>query len=184
MIQPLLTVVTGRPASGKTTLSQILSKELKCPLLSRDQLKEGYVNSFQSHHKDLPATALQDIYTAFFQAIELFLANKISLVAEAAFQDKLWRPKLEPLIHLADIRIIICEIAPELARSRFTTRMAADPGREKFHGDSAELARQPDDSLIAAYKAPELPVPTLKVDTSADYDPGLDTILKFVLGNR
>jgi len=45
MIKPLLIVVTGRPASGKTTLSRILSAEIKCPLLSRDEFKEGYINT-------------------------------------------------------------------------------------------------------------------------------------------
>lgn len=184
MTKPLLIVVTGRPASGKTTLSHILSKEIKCPLLSRDQLKEGYLNSHRSHHNDLSPTALQDVYKAFFQTIELLLSHKISLVAEAAFQDKLWQPALNPLIQLAEIRIIVCEIAPDLAWTRFTSRLAADPGREKFHGDSAELSQHPDKSLISIYQAPNLPVPTLTVDTTDQYTPDIGTITKFILQNR
>jgi predicted kinase len=109
MAKPLLIVVTGRPASGKTTLSRILAREIKCPLLSRDEFKEGYINSFQSHHNDLAATAAMDIYDTFFQTIELLLSKKISLVAEAAFQHKLWHPKLIPLANTADIRIIVCD---------------------------------------------------------------------------
>jgi len=180
MAKPLLIVVTGRPASGKTTLSRILSTEIKCPLVSRDEFKEGYINTFQSHHNDLPSTATQDIYAVFFQTIELMLSNNISLVAEAAFQHKLWHPKLRSLANIADIRIVICDIAPALARSRFIDRMSSDAGREKFHGDEAELLQQPDDSLITSYKAPDLPFPTLKVDTTEDYRPDIGRIVEFI----
>lgn len=48
--KPLLIVITGRPASGKTTLAHVLSKEVKFPLLSRDELKEGYINATGVHH--------------------------------------------------------------------------------------------------------------------------------------
>jgi len=180
MANPLLIVVTGRPASGKTTLSQILSEEIKCPLLSRDRFKEGYINTFLSQHKDLPARTDQDIYEAFFQTIELLLSKNISLVAEAAFQHKLWHPKLMPLMDKADIRMVICDIAPELARSRFIARIAADAGRERFHGDGAELIQHPDESLIDSYNAPDIPVPILRVDTTKDYNPAIATILEFI----
>ena len=184
MTKPLLIVVTGRPASGKTTLSQILSEEIKCPLLSRDRFKEGYINTFQSHPNELPALVDQDIYALFFQTIELLLSKNISLVAEAAFQHKLWHPKLMPLLGKADIRMVICDIAPELARRRFTARMAADAGRERFHGDGAELVQYPDDSLITSYKAPDLPVPTLGVDTTENYNPGITGIIEFIWKDR
>lgn len=184
MAKPLLIVVTGRPASGKTTLARILSAAIKCPLLSRDEFKEGYINTFQSQHKDLPATSSLDIYAAFSQTIELLLLKNISLVAEAAFQHKLWYPKLMPLLDRADIRIVLCDIAPELARNRFIDRMASDAGREKFHGDGAELLQHPDDSLIISYKAPDLPVPTLRVDTTKEYNPDITTILEFIRPDR
>jgi dephospho-CoA kinase len=45
MNKPLLIVITGRPSSGKTTLACIISKEIKCPVVSRDELKEGYINT-------------------------------------------------------------------------------------------------------------------------------------------
>lgn len=180
MNKPLLIVVTGRPASGKTTLSRILSQEIKCPLLSRDAFKEGYINTFQSHHNDLPASANQDLYAVFFQTVELLLSNNISLVAEAAFQHKLWYPRLTALANIADIRTVVCDIAPALARTRFIDRMTSDAGREKFHGDGAELLQNPDDSLITSYQAPDLPLPTLKVDTTENYNPDITGILEFI----
>ena len=179
-MRPLLMVVTGRPASGKTTLSRILSEQMKCPLIARDEMKEGYINTFRSSHKDIAATAAGEIYDAFFKTIELLLSNNISIVAEAAFQHKLWYPKLAPLMDKADIRIVICDIAPETAMKRFAERMAADPGREKFHGDSEEFLKDIDNSLINTYEAPHLPVPVLQVDTSDGYRPAVAEIIGFI----
>jgi len=178
-IKPLLIVVTGRPASGKTTLSRILSKEMRCPLLSRDEFKEGYVNTFRFSQAELPAEAAMDVYETFFQTAGLLLSRNISIVVEAAFQHKLWQPGLVPLMDLADIRMVICEIPPELAMQRFIHRMYEDANREKYHGDGDELARAADESLVISYHAPDMPVPTLRVDTTENYRPGLEEIVNF-----
>ena len=118
MTKPALTIVTGRPASGKTTLSRILSQEIRCPLLSRDEIKEGYLNTFQASHDSMDHALAMTIYETFFQTIEFLLSKNISLVAEAAFQHKLWQPKLTSYLDLATISIVVCEIPPELALTR------------------------------------------------------------------
>ena len=38
---PTLIVVTGRPGSGKTTLAHALAREIRCPAICRDEIKEG-----------------------------------------------------------------------------------------------------------------------------------------------
>ncbi len=43
--KPMLIVVTGRPGSGKTTLAHKLAREIWCPVISRDEIKEGLVNT-------------------------------------------------------------------------------------------------------------------------------------------
>jgi dephospho-CoA kinase len=57
MNKPLLVIITGRPASGKTTLSRLLSREIKCPLFSRDEFKEGFVNTVGAPHAELDDSA-------------------------------------------------------------------------------------------------------------------------------
>jgi predicted kinase len=39
-VLPLLVVVTGPPASGKTTIAERLSRELRLPLVAKDSIKE------------------------------------------------------------------------------------------------------------------------------------------------
>ena len=46
MEKPCLIVVTGMPGAGKTTFSRALGEALFLPVISRDQIKEGYVHTF------------------------------------------------------------------------------------------------------------------------------------------
>jgi adenylate kinase family enzyme len=57
MKKPYLLVVTGRPGSGKTTFAKELGSEISMPVISRDQIKEGYVHTFGKRHTELPEEA-------------------------------------------------------------------------------------------------------------------------------
>ena len=176
MKKPRLIVVTGRPASGKTTLAHLLAKEIRCPLLSRDEFKEGYINTVRPDRDSLPDAIGKNIYEVFFQAVDLLVSNHISIIIEAAFQHILWQPKLSNFFDNADVRIIICETDIETALKRFLKRASDDAGREKFHGDESTGLGE---LLIQSYEAPQLPVPTLYVDTMKDYVPDLSRIIRF-----
>ncbi|MEW2386061.1 hypothetical protein AB0873_28775 [Micromonospora sp. NPDC047707] len=65
----------------------------------------------------------------FFQVLELLLTAGVTTVAEAAFQHRLWRPHLRPLGGLADIRVVHCQIAAEMAWDRIQQKVS-DSGIE------------------------------------------------------
>lgn len=177
MNNPLLIVITGRPASGKTTLAHILSKEIRFPLLSRDELKEGYINSTGVHHNQSVNSVDWHIYETFFETIDLLISRGVSLIVEAAFQHKLWKPKLSDFLEKADVRIIVCEINPALAKIRFAKRLLNDPNRKKYHGD------KPGEKLISmieTYEQINIDTPILDVDTTSNYNPGIKKIISFI----
>jgi len=177
--QPSLIVVTGRPGSGKSTLATALARALRCPLISRDEIKEGFVNSAGKIDPPSDDAALH-AYEAFFDTLHLLLSRRIMLIAEAAFQHKRWAPKLEPLRKIARTRILICTVDPQLARSRHVQRGLADADRERFHPDAVmRAAREGREIPLEAYDPPRLDVPTLTVDTSDGYRPSLDTVVSF-----
>jgi predicted kinase len=181
-ITPLLIVVTGRPGAGKTTLAHTLARSIRCPALCRDEFKEGLVTTVHSSHAVLGTDANRRVYETFFEAVELLLANSITLVIEAAFQHTLWAPKLEPLVEMARIRLVICAIDPTVARARMIQRSVADVERERYHGDWAvQAARAGIEVPISSYEPPRLAVPTLTVDTADGYRPTLDQIVHFAL---
>lgn len=86
MNTPYLLIITGRPGSGKTTLAQHLSEELHLPLLSRDEIKEGYARTYGLGHDNLPPDTNLIVTELFFETIATWLEAGISLIVEAAFQ--------------------------------------------------------------------------------------------------
>lgn len=182
MKKPLLVVVTGCPGAGKTTLAHTLARKIGCPAICRDEIKEGFVNTTESSHESLGKNVNQDIYTTFFEILDFLLSRQITLVAEAAFQHKLWVLPLERLSQISRLKIIVCTVDPHLARTRFIQRGLSDPNRLRFHGDWGVRAAQEGIELpLGNYEPPLLPVPTLQVNTGDGYCPRLHDIELFLL---
>lgn len=181
MNKPLLIIVTGSPASGKTTLSHILSDKIKYPLISRDEIKESFINTLHTTHADMDKSVDWHVYHTFFETIEGFLTKKISIIAEAAFQDKLWRPRLSGLADKANIKIIVCKADTALLKTRFAQRLSANADREKYHGDrTLMLSEEKFAAMTDNYEPVHINEATLLVDTTRGYCPGIDAIISFI----
>jgi predicted kinase len=169
--RPTLTIISGRPGSGKTTLARVLAGELCCPLISRDDINEGIHRTYRHDVRHLAAQDKEHVaklaFDAFFRTIQLLLAADVSLLAEAAFQDHRWRVGLAPLLPLADVKLVQCAVAPAVARQRIRDRRMA-------------RREEPVDPPPRAYQPLSLPVPSLRVDTGDGYEPALAVILAFI----
>jgi predicted kinase len=173
---PTLIVVSGPAGSGKTTLAHAIASVVGCPAISRDEIKEGMVHAtygpdasgFMAHTGDeLTIRTLP----AFFGVLHLLVRSGVTTVAEAAFQDHVWRPRLDPLRELAKLRIVNCTVDADLALSRIQQRARDNPLR-RAHADRVPRP--------AAFTRISLDVPSLEVDTNDGYQPALDEILAFV----
>lgn len=172
MGRPTLIVVTGPAGSGKTTLAHELATTIGCPVVSRDAIKEGMV---LSHPGFVPATSdplTRRTYGVFFDTIALLLRAEVTLVAEAAFQHRLWSPGLETMADLASVTIIRCQVADETARRRQQHRLATQ-GIRAAHADAQHLAE------AGTFDQIHLAAPTLDVDTTDGWRPDLPAIIEF-----
>lgn len=172
---PTLIIVSGPGGSGKTTLTHRLSATLGCPALCRDEIKEGMV---ASHPGFVPATGdplTLRTYEVFFASIALLLRADVTLIAEAGFQHQVWWRGLEPLAGLALLKIIRCRLPDDIARTRALARLAAQPTRAA-HADAEHFATH------RTFDALHLDAPTLDVDTTDGWRPGLAEIAAFCRG--
>jgi predicted kinase len=177
---PTLVIVSGPAGSGKTTLAHAIASAVGCPAICRDEIKEGMVHATWGPAASGFVPRPGDELTArtlpvFFGVLELLIRARVTTVAEAAFQDHVWRPRLEPLLNQARVRIVNCVVDPDLALQRIRQRAQDNPLR-RAHADPGPERL----SVRPAFTRISLDVPSLEVDTADGYRPGLDQIVAFV----
>ncbi len=159
-------------------MAHALGRAVGWPVVSRDEIEQGMAYADPAcQPKPEDELALRTL-GVFFEVLGVLARAGVDTVAEAAFQDRLWRPGLEPLAALADLRFLHCVVDREIAVARITRRRRDEPLR-RVHSAPGE----PDRAALAArhdaFQRVRLDGPALDVDTTGAYRPGLDEIAAF-----
>ena len=176
---PALVVVSGPPGAGKTTLAHRVARAVGCPAICRDEIKEGMVHATPAFRPADSGTLSVRALPVFFGVLEYLLRAGVTTVAEAAFQDRLWRPGLEPLRGLARLRIVHCAVDGEVARMR-TWRRSLDSPLRRAHSDPCAAERVSGPAAPAVFDRVSVVAPWIEVDTTDGYRPGLPDIVAFI----
>jgi predicted kinase len=171
---PLVVAVSGPAGTGKTTLAHALAAALGCPAICRDEIKEGLVFGRADFEAAIDDEATRAASELFFDAVRLLVERGVSLVAEAAFQHRVWAPNLEPLQSLATIAVVQCHTDAATATARIAERASS----RRAHADHTVLARG--DAYFDEFRRLELDAPSITVDTTDGYRPGLADVATFV----
>ena len=186
MTKPKCVIVTGRPGAGKATLCKKLQPRLWMPLVSRDEIKEGYVNTFRVKHDELPTDTNAVATNFFFDVVNLYLENKVSIIIEAAFQHKVWDYRITRIAELSTPFMIVCNVNAETAADRHLQRGLNEPEREFYHGDNRVVVYRETGVMLPAgdYETPHIDIPTIQVSTAGEYSPGIDEIVQAIRSYR
>ncbi|MFC9966375.1 MULTISPECIES: AAA family ATPase [Nocardia] len=175
---PVLVVVSGPPGSGKSTLAHALATEIGVPAIIRDEIKQGMVLATPARDTDYDDLNIPVLHT-FFDVLTVLARAGVSAVAEAAFQDRLWRPGLIPLAELAEIRIIHCTAPQSVLHERIARRAESDPHRQAHNDQGLLAAIAAGGQPVGAFVPVSMDVAELVVDTTDGYQPSLDAITQF-----
>ncbi len=184
----MLIVISGMPGSGKSTLARALANAVHLPLLSRDDIYSGlFITSSDQHSRpsDLAPDLAQTANTALSMSAHSLLSAGVSVIIEAAFQQKLWSVVLASLLPLAETRVVRCVIDPAMALQRMIQRLDQFPEQRAAHGDAQYIsARVGMITPWAEFDPISLDAPTIDVETTDGYRPSLDTVVSFVSTQR
>ena len=150
------------------------------PVISRDEIKEGYVNTCGIAHDQLSPDTNGFVSNLFFAIVNQYLAGHISVVIEAAFQHKVWESRMPKISELSSPVIVACVVDDAVAARRHLQRGLENPNQEFYHADRRVVHyRQTGEFLPPrSYTPPTLDVTTIQVSTDEEYIPCIDEIVK------
>lgn len=141
---PVLVLVNGPPAAGKTTLARALAHSLRRPLLSKDDLKESLFDSFGTGDRAWSRRVGSATFDLLYLLVEREVEADRSVVVEANFDPDHACARLAELRSRHPFRLVEVHLgaSDDVLRERFLTR-AAGGRRHAGHLDdvvAAELA--------------------------------------------
>ena len=154
-------VVTGPPASGKSTLSRRLADELGFPLLAKDEIKQHLLD-------ERPAADVEESRERGREAVRLLLRQAAAV--DDAVLDSVWVARDRARRQLAALGVVVevfCRCDVDVARRRYAER-AVGKGPGHFDEQRPDEELWPDEALRPLGGG----WPVIEVDTRRPVDVG------------
>ena len=136
-------LVTGLPATGKTTLARALARALQVPLLSKDAIKEPLLDALGASDR-AASRHLSDIsFALLFALADEHLAVTGAVVLDGNFRPGEHEQAVQGLLarHVPmSCTQVLCRVAEPLRQERLQAR-AGDGTRHPGHQDAAWVAQ-------------------------------------------
>jgi len=132
-------VITGLPATGKTTLARALARALAAPLLAKDGIKEPLLDVFGVASRAASRRLSDASFAVLFALAAEQLALVDAVVLEGNFRPGEHEPDFRALLArhaLESCAQVLCRIPEPLRQARLQAR-TADSARHSGHRDAA-----------------------------------------------
>jgi predicted kinase len=141
-VRPALLIVTGPPASGKTSAARRLAEELKLAVLSKDTFKETLYEQIGSDD-DLEPRIEAAALALVFAVAGMQLEAGVSLLVESNFDTHFDVEHFRRLSREHDVELVQVHIGGDTERlvAKFAERARTDE-RHPGHGDSPADANE------------------------------------------
>lgn len=143
-------VITGHPATGKTTLAHWLAQELELPLIWKDQIKETLLERFGHSTNEWSRKLSEASWTLLYQWVEGLLRANVSHIVESNFSPRHANAHWQTLSKQYTFSVvqIRCETRADLLLQRYRRRIE-DGDRHSGHVDACT-----DPSFLEAIQRP------------------------------
>src|SRR5690349_10825542 len=134
--QPLVVVVTGPPASGKTTLAELIASRCGLPLIAKDAIKETLFDSLGSGDGEWSKRLGRATFSLIIHFLEVELRAGRSAIVEANFDPRFAGPEFSRLREVVPFRLlqIHCDATQPTLLKRLSNR-SSDGSRHPGHLD-------------------------------------------------
>jgi predicted kinase len=163
--RPTLIVVTGPPASGKTSVAEALAEGLELAVLSKDTFKEVLYEQLGSD--DALEEAIERSAVALLFAVAgMQLDAAVSVLVESNFDNRFDVGHFRRLVDEHDVRLVQVHMSGDTERlvEKFAKR-AASQKRHPGHGDEPSDANELRDKIESGlWNALDLPGDLVEAD--------------------